>query len=224
MNTLIIACRTISDELNLAVKETKCDYPILWIQSGLHMNPDSLRKRLQEELDHLTNVSQVLMAFGYCGNALLGITAPTYRIILPRVDDCITLMLGSCQKRKEISDEMGTYFLTKGWLDYEKNIWVEYHDTVKRMGKAKADRVYKLILQHYKRLGVIDTGAYKMEEFLHMSETIARDLKLDLQTISGTLRYIKKLLSTKSRGLYSKGAFFRMYLLYADGRFDNHIE
>ena len=195
MNTLIIACRTISDELNLAVKETGCDYPILWIESGLHINPDALRIRLQEEMEHLSNIEQVLMAFGYCGNSLLGLIPPTYRMIFPRVDDCITLMLGSCQKRKEISDEMGTYFLTKGWLDYEKNIWVEYQDTIKRMGKSKADRVYNLLLKHYKRLAVIDTGAYKMEDFLSRSQNVAKDLKLEHQTVPGTLRYLKKLLT-----------------------------
>ena len=96
---------------------------------------------------------------------------------MPCVDDCITFLLGSCEKRKEISNEMGTYFLTKGWLDYENNIWEEYQYTVKRMGKEKADRVYKIMLQHYKRLGVIDTGAYNLEDFLKESKLVAKDLK-----------------------------------------------
>lgn len=194
MNTLIVACNTIKDELNMAINKTDCQYPILWIDSGLHMYPDSLRKRLQDELDHISNVEQVLLAFGFCGNALMGVTAPNYRIILPRVDDCITLLLGSCKKRKEICDEMGTYFLTKGWLDYEKNIWVEYQDTVKRMGKERADRVYKIMLQHYKRLGVINTGAYNLDGFLKESKLVAEDLKLTHEVINGSLTYIEKLL------------------------------
>lgn len=195
MSTLIVACQTIGDELKMAVDETKCNYPILWIESGLHIDPESLRKRLQEELDRITNVEQVLLAFGYCGNALLGLKTAGCRIIFPRVDDCITLLLGSCEKRKEVSGEMGTYFLTKGWLDYEKNIWVEYQESVKRMGKAKADRIYKMILQHYKRLGVIETGAYELENFLEKTRNIANDLKLDHHVIPGTLRYLKKLLT-----------------------------
>lgn len=184
-----------ADELNLAIKETGCNYPILWIDSGLHMHPELLRKRLQEELDHISNVDQVLLAFGLCGNSLIGITAPSYSIIFPNVDDCITLLLGSCQKRKKISHEMGTYFLTKGWLNYEINIWVEYQDAIKRYGKTKADRIFKIMLQHYKRLGIVETGAYDLDKFLEKTRLIAGDLKLEHQVIPGDLSYLKKLLT-----------------------------
>jgi hypothetical protein len=195
MNTVIVACRTIAEELNAVVNEINCKYPILWIESSLHIEPESLKKRMQEELDHISNVDQVLLAFGYCGNALLGLKASNYKMIFPRVDDCITLLLGSCGKRKEVSNEMGTYFLTKGWLDYEKNIWVEYQETVKRYGKVKADKIYKVILQHYERLGVIETNAFPMEDFLKRTQQIAKDLNLKQEVIPGTLRYIKKLLT-----------------------------
>jgi hypothetical protein len=195
MNTTIIACRTIADELNLAISETNVNYPVIWIDSGLHMNPESLKKCLQEELNKIKNIELVLLAFGYCGNALLGLEANNFRMIFPRADDCITIMLGSTKKRKEISDEKNTYFLTKGWLDYEKNIWVEYQDTVKRMGREKADRVYKIILKHYERLGVIETGAYGLEDFLKKTEVISKDLKLKHEVIPGTLNYLKKLLT-----------------------------
>ncbi|WP_411681025.1 DUF1638 domain-containing protein [Clostridium thailandense] len=195
MNRLIIACKTIADELNLVVNEVGCKYPILWIESSLHINPESLRKRIQEELDHISNIDQVILAFGYCGNALLGLKSADYQIIFPRVDDCITMLLGSCEKRKKVSSEMGTYFLTRGWLEYEKNIWVEYQDTVKRYGKAKADRLYKVILGHYKRLGIIKTSVCNTAEFLEKTQQIANDLNLKQEIIDGTLSYIKKLLT-----------------------------
>lgn len=195
MNTVIVACRTITDELNMAINETGCKYPVLWIESGLHTDTQSLKKRIQEELDHISNVEQVLLAFGYCGNALIGLKSSNYRIVFPRVDDCVTLLLGSCKKRKEVSEGEGTYFLTKGWLDFEKNIWAEYKDTVKKYGKNKADRIYKIILKHYKRLGVIETNSFNLEDFLEKTRIVAEDLNLKQEIITGTLRYIKKLLT-----------------------------
>jgi hypothetical protein len=195
MNSIIIACNTIYDELNLAIKETGCRFPVLWIESGLHIKPENLKIRLQQELDHIDNIEQVILGFGYCGNSLLGLKANNFRIIFPRADDCITLMLGSTENRKKISSEMSTYFLTKGWLVYEKNIWAEYLETVKRMGKEKADRIYSIMLRHYKRLGIVDTGAYDMEEFLKKTEPIADELKLKHEVIPGTLRFLKKLLT-----------------------------
>jgi hypothetical protein len=195
MSTLVVACRTIVQELRLAAKETGCHYPILRIESGLHIEPDSLRERLQEELDHIENVDMVLLAFGYCGNALLGLKPEGFRLIFPRADDCITLMLGSQAARNEMCRNCGTYFLTKGWLDYERNIWVEYQGSVKRFGKEKARRIYKSMLRHYQRLGIIDTGAYDLESFLKRAQEIAEELALTPQVIKGTLDYIKRLLT-----------------------------
>lgn len=195
MKTLIIACNTIVEELNMACSEVKCEYPIMWIESGLHLQPNSLKKRLQEELNSISNVDQVLLAFGFCGNSLLGLKPPSYKLIFPKVDDCITLLIGSREKRKEVSGEMGTYFLTKGWLNYERNIWFEYQEAVKHYGQVRADRIFNLILGHYKRLGIIDTGAYNLSDLIKRTNIIADGFKLKHQVIPGTLRYIKKLLT-----------------------------
>lgn len=195
MKTLVIACNTIVEELNMACSEVNCEYPILWIESGLHIQPDSLKKRLQEELNSISNVDQVLLAFGFCGNSLLGLKPPSYKMIFPKVDDCITLLLGSREKRKEVSSEMGTYFLTKGWLNYERNIWFEYQHAVKRYGQVKADKIFYLILGHYERLGIIETGAFNLADLVERTKVIADGLKLKHQVIPGTLRYIKKLLT-----------------------------
>ncbi|MCL6477283.1 MAG: DUF1638 domain-containing protein [Peptococcaceae bacterium] len=195
MTTVIIACHTLKDELNMAIDETECSYPVLWVESGLHLYTGSLNKRLQEELNRLENVDQVLLAFGFCGNALLGLTIPSYRLIFPRVDDCISLLLGSQQAREAMSEEMGTYYLTKGWLQFESNIWQEYQHSVKRYGKDRTDRVFKQILAHYRRLAVIDTGAYEVAEFLKATEKIAETLGLLHQVVPGSTRYLKKLLT-----------------------------
>ncbi|MEY7999105.1 DUF1638 domain-containing protein [Clostridium sp. Mt-5] len=195
MNTLIVACRTIEDELKKIVNEIKCNYPVLWIESGLHLQPDSLKECLQHELNHISNVDQVILAFGYCGNSIIGLKPPTYRMVFPRVDDCITLLLGSCKRRNELAGGSGTYFLTKGWLESERNIWVEYQDAVKRYGKKKAEKIYSIIFKHYKRLGVIETGAYDLESYLEKTKKIAEELKLQYEVLPGTLEYIKKLLT-----------------------------
>ncbi|HWQ77288.1 MAG TPA: DUF1638 domain-containing protein [Anaerovoracaceae bacterium] len=193
--TLIIACNTIADELNSLIKETGCSYPVLWIQSGLHNSTEILRGRLQKELDHLSNADQVLLAFGYCGNSLVGLTPPSYKMIFPRVDDCISLLLGSTRMRKKIEGETGTYFLTKGWLEHESNIWYEYQETVKRRGKEKTDQLYKMLLKNYGRLGIIDTGAYDPESISETTHTIAQTLNLKHEVFPGTLDYLKKLLT-----------------------------
>jgi len=195
MKTVVIACSTLRDELDKVMSDLACPYPVVWIESGLHIKPESLRGRLQEELDRLKGYDQALLAFGNCGNALIGLRSPSCRIVFPRVEDCISLFIGSDQRRWAISNQQGTYFLTRGWLDYERNIWADYLATVQRQGREKTDTIYRVMLQHYSRLGIIDTGAYDLGEFRRRTGSIAAALCLREEVIPGTLAYLKKLLT-----------------------------
>ena len=195
MRKVILACNTIANELNQAMEQAGVNHPILWIESGLHDFPQKLKARLQEELDALTDVDWVLLAFGFCGNAVLGLKTGNFHLVIPRADDCISLLIGSEQERRKISSANGTYFLTKGWVDNERNIWKEYKTTVDKYGKERADGLSKSMLRHYRHLGIIDTGAYDLQEFLNTSHLIARDLDLEHVIIPGTTKYFCKLLT-----------------------------
>lgn len=195
MSTVIITCQTIRREVNLAISETGVDYPVLLVDSGLHNYPDRLHKAIQDQIDKIDNVGTILMAFGYCGNGLLGINSQSSRLVIPRADDCITLMLGSNWTRKRIQKEAGTYFLTKGWLDYERNIITEYKGCVNRYGEARALRVMKTMLSHYRRLMVIDTRAYELDDVLSTTKAFAETIGMKHEQYLGSISYIKKLLT-----------------------------
>lgn len=195
MSTLIITCQTIKREVNLAISQTGVDYPVLFVDSGLHNYPDKLHKAIQDQIDKIDNVDTILMAFGYCGNGLLGIKSLTARLVIPRADDCITLMLGSHETRKKIQKEAGTYFLTKGWLDYERNIITEYNGCVARYGQERALRVMKTMLCHYRRLMVIDTKAYELDEVLNTTKSFAETIGMRHEQYVGSMRFIQKLMT-----------------------------
>lgn len=222
MGTVIITCQTIKREVNLAVSETGVDYPILLVDSGLHNYPDKLRQAIQEQIDKLENTETILMAFGYCGNGLLGIKSHNSRLIIPRADDCITLMLGSNETRKNIQREAGTYFLTKGWLDYERNIVTEYEECVVRYGPERALRVMKTMLCHYRRLMVIDTKAYELDDVLNKTRSFAEIIGMKHEQYLGSMGFIKKLLS----GPWNKEEFIILEsgqeLSFEEMRIDNN--
>ena len=195
MSTVIIACQTIEREVNLALTETGADFSILLVDSGLHNYPDQLGKAIQDQIDKVDNADTILMAFGFCGNGLLGIKSQNARLIIPRVDDCITLMLGSYTTRRKIQKEAGTYFLTKGWLDYERNIITEYEGCIVRYGRERALRVMKTMLKHYRRLMVIDTKAYELDDVLDTTKAFAEIIGLKHEQYLGSLRLLNKLIS-----------------------------
>lgn len=195
METVILACNTIRNELEKAAAETSCRHGFVWVESGLHLVTDSLRRRLQEELDRIIGVRRVLMAFGFCGNAVAGLKIGDYELIIPRVDDCITLLLGSKENRERCAQQGGVYFLTKGWLEGEINIWKEYQAVLERFGPERTERIYRRMLAHYKFLGLIDTGAYDLPTLIPHVREISATLKLELRILEGTDRYLKNLLS-----------------------------
>lgn len=195
MSTVILACQTIKREVHLAIKETGVDYPVILIDSGLHNYPDKLRETIQTQLNKIENVDSILMAFGYCGNGLMGIKSPQARVIVPRADDCITLLLGSNDVRKKISREAGTYFLTQGWLEYERNLITEYEMCVEKYGLDRAKRVMKIMLSHYRRLMVIDTRAYPLEDILQTTAGFAEKMGMCHEKYTGSMRFLKKLLT-----------------------------
>ena len=47
MKTAVISCRTVEDEVTAAAARAGVDYPVTWLESGLHNTPNILRERLQ---------------------------------------------------------------------------------------------------------------------------------------------------------------------------------
>lgn len=192
----VIACKTLEDEINKCLCTTKIHYPLYWIESGLHNYPDQLKNKLQQCIDEITESDYIIMLFGLCGNALLDISSQTATLVIPKVDDCISLFLGGNEKRRKMGNIVNAYFLTKGWLRYENNIWIEYLRSVKKYGREKTRSLFKIMLKHYTHLIVIETGAFDTEEFVKETKIIAKELNLVHQVINGDLTLFYKALQT----------------------------
>ena len=193
-DTAVICCRTLEEELRMAMKETKVDYPVIWLESGLHNTPDKLHRRLEEEIGKLAP-GRVLMAMGFCGNSMAGLGAGESELILPRADDCISLLMGSVARRVAVSQEYSAYFLTEGWMRGERNLWVEYQHSVEKYGEEEAKEIAEMMYAHYRTLALLDTGASSIDSLLESTKEIAETLDLSQQVVPATLSWIKQLLT-----------------------------
>lgn len=190
MNAVVISCKTIEKELYAAMEQTGCDYPILWLESGLHNWPDKLQMRLQELLDSCGNYDTVLLGMSFCGNSVVGLRTHGFWLVIPRCDDCITLLLGSLDKRLHVP---GTYFLTEGWLAGELNIWKEYQLCLEKYGQKRGRRIFEAMLAHYRNLALLDTGCFDCGALEPQIREIADTLNLTYIKLDGTLEYLKGL-------------------------------
>lgn len=196
MPLTMLACETIKDEVEFAISRCGGDFTVHWVESGLHNYPDILRAKLQEILDSLSGCERVLMAFGSCGNSVIGLKTHDFELIIPRVDDCISMLIGSTQRRLDVSASGGgMYFLTPGWLRGERNLWVEHQYAIEKYGEATAAIIMESMLSHYTRLGILDTKSYNVEDILAEVDMIAEGLDLERCIVPASLDYLQELLS-----------------------------
>ena len=188
----IISCKTIEPELRAAMARTGCEYEVLWLESGLHNVPRKLNARLQELLGQCAGADTVLLAMSFCGNSVVGLKTGEFRLIMPRSDDCITLLMGSFRERMKYK---ATYFLSEGWLKGERNLWQEYETCIRRYGEERGKWIFSTMLEHYRNLALVDTGCSDREILEAEVKEIAEKLGLEYVWIPGTLEFLEQLLT-----------------------------
>ncbi len=188
----IIACATVAEELRFMGVP---DGEMLELEFGLHVYPEKLRETLQKEIDAIPGNGDIVLGYGLCSNAALGLVSRRHRLIIPRVDDCIALFLGSRKEHlRSLHEEPGTYFLTKGWIKAAELPINDYLRMVERYGQKRAMRVAKMMLANYKRVVLINTGNYRLEEFRGAARSMAETFELDYEEIQGSNRMLRMML------------------------------
>jgi len=190
---MVIACATVIEEM---VPFLPADVPYEILDFGLHLRPNDLRESLQRKIEETRQHADVLLlGYGLCSMAVVGLKATDVTLVIPRTDDCIGIFMGSCAAyRAQIKQEPGTYYLTKGWIEVGDSPFEEHHRLVKRYGEAKAERMTGLVLRNYKRLGFINTGQYEIKRYREYAQKAARQFGLQFEEIQGSSRLIRKMI------------------------------
>jgi len=191
--TKVIACATVIEEMLLHLPPGM-DYQVL--DFGLHVNPEALRRALQEAIDTSTaSAETILLGYGLCSQAVVGLRANDCKLVVPKVDDCIAIFLGSGEAYKAQSrTEPGTYYLTKGWIEAGDSPFDEYDSLVEQYGEQKARWLMGRVLKNYTRLALINTGQYELERYRDYSRRTAERFGLRYEEIPGSNALIKKML------------------------------
>lgn len=191
--TKVLACATVIEEM-LPFMPADMSYEIL--DFGLHLVPEKLRNRLQEAIDaSCAQFDTILLGYGLCSMALVGIRANHCTLVTPRVDDCIAIFLGSRQSYLEQAKKApGTYYLTKGWIEVADTPFDEYERMVAQYGDERADRLMKIMLKNYTRLVYIDTGHHDKQRYIDYARKTAEKFNLRFEELPGSNSLILKLL------------------------------
>jgi Protein of unknown function (DUF1638) len=190
---LVLACATVIEEM-LPLMPADMDHQVL--DFGLHVNPENLRRMLQEAIDKATEqYNIIILGYGLCSLAVIGLHAAKSTMVVPRVDDCIAIFLGSRSAyRSQAASVPGTYYLTKGWIEAGDTPFSEYERMLERYGAERAKYIIDTMLANYKRLALINTGQYKLDGYREIAKRIAEQFGLQYEEIEGSDSLAKKMI------------------------------
>ncbi len=191
--TTVVACATVIEEMRPLLPP---GVPHEVLDFGLHLTPPALRARLQATIDAASAAADtVILGYGLCSMAVVGLQATRCTLVVPRVDDCIAIFLGSRSiYRTQANREPGTYYLTKGWIEVNDTPLAEHARLVERYGPRQADRMIRLLLKNYTRIALINTGQYEQQHYREVARLMADRFGLRYEEIPGSTALIKKMI------------------------------
>ena len=148
---LIIACAIFRDALHALIENGTAS--VIVMDYGLHLTPQKMKDAIQAHIDGLDRPHLVLIGYGLCGNGLVGVQSRRHTLVIPRVDDCIALFLGSrAAYLRAFQENPATYYLTPGWLECGGEPWSSFQECSAKYGPDKAGWIADAMYQHYRKL------------------------------------------------------------------------
>ena len=167
------------------------------LEAQLHISPERLKEALRAAVAAAdVPGATIVLGYGLCSNAVLGLKTEHATLVVPRVDDCIAMLLGSNEAfSAEAEKERGSYYVAKAYLDECDTIMSEHEKLVHKRGREKAERMMRLLLKHYTRIVLVDTGRYDLEPCRARVAGFAETFDLAVEEVPGTTRILDALLA-----------------------------
>lgn len=189
----VLACATVIEEMQ-PLMPPEMAYEVL--DFGLHLAPKNLKTMLQNTIDRDCEAyDTIILGYGLCSMAVVGIKVRDCTLVMPKVDDCIAIFLGSGEEYyNQRKKEPGTYYLTKGWIEVSDTLLDEYNRAVEKYGEDRARDIMQMMLKNYKRLVYIDTGGCNQDHYREYAQKTAKQFNLSFEEVQGSNALITKTL------------------------------
>lgn len=189
-----IVCDVLYDEIKDKIPS---NWTVVNFEKRLHNNSKDLMGKLQDEIEKSQKFDLIVLGYALCGKSVEGLVSKKVDMIIPRCDDCISILLGSVDEyKKQFKAEPGTYYVTREFLgEVDDFIIAGFSEIKSKYDEATWKWVVGEMLKNYKRLAFINTGNYEVSEFRKKAILKAKELNLRFEEIKGSNRLLENLLS-----------------------------
>jgi len=158
MRIKLIACDVFLRPISAIVATSPHTIDVEYVPMLAHNEPDTLRANLQARINAATIEQQydlLILSYGLCGNATLGLTSPV-KMIMPRVHDCCAVFMGSKEAfAAEFCGKLSMRWCTSGYYErcyidkgltgdtsHRRETYPEYQALIEQFGEDNAQYIW----------------------------------------------------------------------------------
>ena len=122
MRLKAIICQVFTREMEAVCSRTPNAVDVEILTMGLHDLGAQMRPHLQERIvaADLAGYDAIVLAYGLCGRGTEGLRAAKTPLVLPRVHDCIGMLMGGRERYQEyFENHPGVYYRSPGWIEFQ---------------------------------------------------------------------------------------------------------
>lgn len=182
-NKKVIACGILARELRKVLHDLRLEADVTFLPPGLHVDNCKLEEQLIPCLEENSD-REISLLYGCQCHPDMRDWQQKYRFKQAGEPDCIGILLGQ-KKRKRLSEEARTFYLSPGWLDHWQAIFQEglgWDETDARMNFGLYDRI--LLLDS----GIGEINDEKLLEFFDYTQVTIEPYRTDLSHLEEVVR------------------------------------
>jgi hypothetical protein len=165
MRLKLLACQVLTRELEMAVPRSPHTVDLEVLTMGLHDLGASMRSHLQPRIDASDGAGYdaLLLGYGLCGRGTEGLRAGKTPLVLPRVHDCIGILMGDHRKYQAYFEKHpGVYYRSPGWIEFQTPDleWLQPAQTTAKHPLGERRTLEELVAQYGE-----ENGQYLFEQF-----------------------------------------------------------
>ena len=227
MSNIILACSSLTEYVNAAQKKMNTNWPVILVDRALHVEPADMKAAIAEKISQLFSSpaapaspdalhspaspaaphapaaldpadTTILVAMGFCGGTWDHVSFPC-RVVIPRVDDCISLLLTTDDTYQPNRKELGHLYLYESDpKDFSALHLIRDGGTAdpSYRGMSQAD-LFRYWFTGYHAMDIIDTGLNPCYEvpYVEAAQKEADRINAELGYAQGSNLMMEKLVS-----------------------------
>jgi Protein of unknown function (DUF1638) len=212
----LLACEILYREFCAVIARSPNRVDIEFLPKGLHdMGKEAMQRRLDDALAAVDESAYdaVLLGYGLCSNGVLGLSARSVPLVIPRAHDCITLFLGSRERyRDQFENHPGTYWYAHDYIERDDgaatslsmgsgtddDLQAVYDEYVAKYGRDNANYLMEVMgawQSHYQRAVYIDMAIADGAAVEARAQAEAARRGWTFERVAGDLTLIRRLLA-----------------------------